>query len=236
MRPHRHGELTVAGYYNRRDLIGHWITKRQQVGMMCPHACCRNHRVHPANMPVILPDPLLKRASDQDLATHFEKVSAQRTADETAAYWQIMAEMERRDERDERRRANRAAAQARYKELAFSRRMERAEAVEQAYVTAEADTKGNMLNKAGRAAGVDERTLFTGPESRARRYASDELLEHWATHPRPTSAMFAGKDTRVYERYTAPKRKERGVVARHTIRGRGRRGQDLTVTVLRRAG
>lgn len=227
----------MAGYYNRRDLIGHWITKRQKVGMMCPHACCRGHRVHPSNMPVILPDPLLKRASDQDLAAHFDKVSGQRTPDETAAYWQIMAEMERRDERDERRRASRAAAQARYKELAFSRKMEREETLEASYLAAERDTRGQMLNRAGRAANVDPRSLFTGRESRARRYASDELLEHWASHPRPTSAMFAGKDTRVQERYTAPRAKERGVVARHTIRGRGRRGQDdLTVTVLRRAG
>jgi hypothetical protein len=44
-----------------------------------------------------LPDRLLHRASDEDLAEHFNDVSGQRTADETAACWQILAEMERRD-------------------------------------------------------------------------------------------------------------------------------------------
>jgi hypothetical protein len=44
--------------------------------------------------------------------------------------------------------------------------------------------------------------LFTGPESRARRYASEELLNHWQMHPRPTAAFFAGKDTTSGARYT----------------------------------
>lgn len=54
-----------------------------------------------------------------------------------------------------------------------------------------------MLNRRGREAGVNERTLFTGPESRARKYASEELLEYWEHHPRPTEAYFAGQDTRI---------------------------------------
>jgi hypothetical protein len=54
-----------------------------------------------------------------------------------------------------------------------------------------------MLNRRGREAGVDERTLFTGPEARARKYASEELLTYWETHPRLTEAYFQGQDTRV---------------------------------------
>ena len=47
-----------------------------------------------------------------------------------------------------------------------------------------------MLNAAGKKAGIDERTLFTGPASRVRRYASPELLEYFARHGRPTREAF----------------------------------------------
>ena len=105
----------------------------------------------------------------------------------------------------------RATARERYQATVIGRRFERAEAVEHAYVQAENATNGYMLNAAGRANAIDPRSLFTGPESRARRYASEELLERWQTHHRPTARFFAGKDTRVYEKYTTPKRKPRGV-------------------------
>ncbi len=197
---------------------------------MCGHACCRGHRVHPRNMPVILPDRLLRRASDKDLAEHFHEVSNQRTADETAAWYQILAEMERRDEQTERRAAAREAYQARV----LGRRFERAEAVELAYVQAENATRGHMLNKAGRANDIDERSLFTGPESRARRYASHELMEWWESNPRPTARMFAGRDTRVHERATAPRRIQRGVAARRVVIPAARRGGQATTVTVRR--
>jgi hypothetical protein len=126
-------------------------------------------------MPVILPNRLLRRASDRDLAQHFDKVSGQRTADETAAWYQILFEMERRDKQT----ASRAAARERHEAAVLGRRFKRAEAVEHAYVSAENATRGHMVNKAGRANDIDPRSLFTGPESRARRYASEELLAHW---------------------------------------------------------
>jgi len=45
----------------------------------------------------------------------------------------------------------------------------------------------------GRAArGIDERSLFTGPESRVRKYASPELIEWFASHPRPTRVSWFG--------------------------------------------
>ena len=199
---------------------------------MCPHPCCRNRRVHPSNFPVILPNRLLRRASDDDLAEHFKQVSRQRTSDETAAWYQILAEMERRDELTERR----AAARERYQASVLGRRFERAEAVEHAYVAAENATRGQVLNKAGQANDIEPRSLFTGPESRARRYASEELLAHWETHPRPTARMFAGGDTRVHERYSAPGRRQRGaVVQRRTVTtGRGRSKQVTRLTVRRR--
>jgi hypothetical protein len=58
-------------HYNRRDLIGHWIRRSQPTQRMCTHACCRGRRVHPENMPVILPNKLLHRAKDEDLAAHY---------------------------------------------------------------------------------------------------------------------------------------------------------------------
>lgn len=54
-----------------------------------------------------------------------------------------------------------------------------------------------MLNRRGREAGVDPRSLFTGPESRVRKYASDELLAHWEYNRRPTEAYFSGADARI---------------------------------------
>lgn len=55
-----------------------------------------------------------------------------------------------------------------------------------AYLRAEDDTRGHLLNRDGRAAGIEPRTLFKGPDARARRYASDELLAWWDEHGRLT--------------------------------------------------
>jgi hypothetical protein len=219
--------------YDRRDLIGHWIRKSQRTEQMCTHACCRGYRIHPRNMPVILPNRLLRRASDRDLAEHFNEVSGQRTAEETASWYQVLAEMERRDKQT----ARRAAARERHEATVLGRRFERAEAVEHAYVQAENATRGHMVNKAGRANGIDPRSLLTGPESRARRYASEELLAHWETHPRPTARFFAGGDTPVHEQYTAPRRRLSRVVERRTVvTGRGRGKRPVSVAVIRREG
>ena len=57
---------------------------------------------------------------------------------------------------------------------------------------AENATNGFMLNKAGQRADINERSLFTGPESRVRAYASPELIEWFEHHPRPTRASWFG--------------------------------------------
>jgi hypothetical protein len=217
--------------YNIRDLIGHFVAPRRAKSKMCPHACCRGHRVHPANYPVIVPDKLLRRASEDDLAAHFVKVSSGHSkADETARA-QILHEMERRDAA-EIRRHDRALE---HKRRVFAKRLERAEEVDRHWLEAENATRGNMLNKAGRAAGIDERSLFTGPEARARRYASEELLNHWQSHPRPTAAYFQGQDTTLGPQYTAPRRRRRVPVARRTVTVRQARGKrTLSVAVVRK--
>jgi hypothetical protein len=43
------------------------------------------------------------------------------------------------------------------------------------YISAEADTNGQLLNQAGRGAGIDPHSLFSGPESRVMKYGSDEV-------------------------------------------------------------
>jgi hypothetical protein len=45
------------------------------------------------------------------------------------------------------------------------------------WLAAEAATNGYMLHPAGRRSGIDERSLFVGPESRVRKYASPELVD-----------------------------------------------------------
>jgi hypothetical protein len=176
-------------------------------------------------MPVILPDKLLRRASDHDLAEHYDRV-----ADNPRAQAQVLHEIERRDA-DAVRRHDRALE---HKRRVFAKRIERAEEVDRRWEEAEKATRGNMLNKAGRAAGIDERSLFTGPESRARRYASEELLNHWQSHPRPTSAYFQGKDTTLGPQYTAPRRRRVPAARRMVTLGQGRGKRTLNVAVARK--
>jgi hypothetical protein len=71
-----------------------------------------------------------------------------------------------------------------------------------------------MVNKKGRALGINPDEILTGREAVFRRYASDEAREYFAVNPRPTAAYFRGKDTRVADRATEPKRRRRGVVSR----------------------
>lgn len=58
------------------------------------------------------------------------------------------------------------------------------------YISAELATNGHMLNKQGRARGIDPYSLISGSATRAYKYASDELIEYWNEHPRPNLAHF----------------------------------------------
>lgn len=59
-----------------------------------------------------------------------------------------------------------------------------------AYIRAETDCNGVLLNRRGKKAHIDPYSLFMGNEARAHAYASDELVEHWGTYPRLTFARF----------------------------------------------
>ncbi|SDD86472.1 phage minor capsid protein [Actinokineospora iranica] len=91
----------------------------------------------------------------------------------------------------ERQRRDRAIAQLRgqgYTGRGFDELARKAfrDHVYEQYIAAEDATRGHMVTPAGQAAGIDPHALFTGPESRARKWASDELKEWWDTHGRIT--------------------------------------------------
>jgi len=49
---------------------------------------------------------------------------------------------------------------------------------------------GVLLNRRGRRAGVSSFSLFMGPATRTRAYASEELLAFWSRDPRVTFEEF----------------------------------------------
>lgn len=172
---------------------------------MCPHACCRNKRVHPENMPVILPSRLLRRASDDDLMKHYNRMQGDSRREERARM-QVLHEMDRRDT-ETKAKGNRAAAK-------YSRQLEEADTREASYVAAEEVTRGNMVNRKGRSRDVNPRTLIYARDAEFDRYASDELKEFYMTRHRPTARGLRGADTRYVPRATEPKRRQRGVTMR----------------------
>lgn len=109
----------------------------------------------------------LRRASLDDLALMF-------ASDNDDMRRAAMAEAKRRDQADRSCRA-RNAVSAEWFDFAHAQ-----------YLAAESATRGNLLNKRGRAAGIEPFSLWQGPESRAMAYASWELAEFWQKSPRCT--------------------------------------------------
>lgn len=95
-------------------------------------------------------------------------------------------------ERQRREQVIASLRQDGYKGAGFdelSRAAYRAE-LDRMYFVAEDHTRGAMLNNDGRRRGVSTRSLFTGNEAVARRYASEELKQFWDDHGRLTLADF----------------------------------------------
>jgi hypothetical protein len=153
-------------------------------------------------MPVILPSRLLRRASDDDLMEHYVRVQGDSRREERARA-QVLHEMDRRD-REAAAKKGRAAAK-------YSRQLEEADTREASYVAAEEATRGNMVNRKGRARDINPRTLIYAREADFDRYASDELKEFYSTRHRPTARGLRGADTRYVPRATEPKRRQYGV-------------------------
>jgi hypothetical protein len=142
---------------------------------------------------VILPSRTLRRASDEDLAQHFRKVSHGDTPQDRWAEAQILHEMERRDQQEAQRRQHReavASAQA-------ARRMEREADAQRIRLEAEEYTKGYLVTAQGRARGIADEEILTGRQDVFIRYATPEAKAYFADHPRPTAAYFRGRDTRI---------------------------------------
>lgn len=172
--------------YDIRDLLGHWVKPKQAAGEMCPHACCKGRRVHPERFPVILPRTLLREAPERELWAHLDRYGGGRQGGKVGE--QIVAELTRREASQDKARArrDRAKDRRRTKDDEFRSHLENE------WLQAERSTAGVMLNRAGRDAGIDERSLFTGPESRVQKYASPELRRYFENHPRVSRSEFMG--------------------------------------------
>jgi hypothetical protein len=149
-------------------------------------------------MPVILPNKTLRRATDEDLAEHYQKVSGDDSPKARRAEAQVLHEMQRRDQADELRQARQT--------YRSTQRTDNDAERERVYLDAEAATKGNWTNASGRARGISDKEILTGREAVFRRYASDEAREYFGEHPRPTAAYFRGKDTRVAAPFSTTKK------------------------------
>lgn len=170
------------GYYNIRDWLGHFVRPKSRQGGLCPHKCCNGKRVHPPDKPLMPNKALLRAMSD----TEFEHTV--RTVDWSSPrdVETILAEAERRDRREAARRRG-AQTQA---ERRRNERLDFEVEIEAKYLQAEHTTRGDLLSRAGKAAGVDPRTLFYGPEARARKYASEELNAWFDRHGRLTLSEY----------------------------------------------
>lgn len=62
--------------------------------------------------------------------------------------------------------------------------------VDTQWLQAETDCRGQLLTPAARAAGVDPRSLFSGPLPRALKHGSEELQSWWGAHGRLSLAAF----------------------------------------------
>lgn len=203
----KHGARATVTTYRpsqARDQIGHWVAPKDRRGHPCPHACCRGKRVHPDNLPTTLDRDYLRSLSPDELGQ--ELASYVNYADKRErGLDQITAEIDRRgadvaDEIDEgyQRKADvyergNAAERASKERAADKRRrlaQEWSDHLYRQWLAAEGETNGYMLNKLGKRRGVDERTLFTGNRARIRKYASDELLEFFDSHPPLTRGQF----------------------------------------------
>lgn len=172
-----------------RDNLSHWVAPPSARGKPCPHKCCQNKHPHPDKIPVKLDRAYLRSLTDQEVER--ELSTYQRYSDtHERGFLQVIAEAQRREDAPRRK----AAGQEKARETRARRESEYRDHVYREWLTAENGIQGAvMLNRKGNAAGIDERSLFTGPQSRVDKYASDELKEWFTSHPRPTRARLLGR-------------------------------------------
>lgn len=159
--------------YSLRDLLGHFVKvpPRANVDGMCPHPCCKGRRPHPEKLPVMLSAPTLRALSVAELEAHYQRESVGKNG---KAVSQVLRELERREKAVEIRNAKNSAR--------ASRADEHRAYLEHQWIAAESATRGVMVNKRGRAKGVDPRAFWSSAALRDR-YASDELRGYFDQHP-----------------------------------------------------
>jgi hypothetical protein len=168
--------------YNVRDLIGHFVRPASRAGKLCPHKCCRGKRIHPRDTPLIANKALLRAMNDDDFVRLLQQIDWTDTRD----VQDVLAEATRRERRQ-------VAAYRRTRDRAERARMERLDfeiEIEAKFLQAEHATRGDMLSRAGKAAHIDPRTLFYGTQTRARKYASEELNDWFERHGRLTATEY----------------------------------------------
>jgi len=82
------------------------------------------------------------------------------------------------------------------------------ERLENEFRAADEACSGYLVNKLGKAEGIDAFSLFTGSEVRAYKYASPELVAHWADMGRLTRASFEAQ-------YLASRGEELAIIERN---------------------
>lgn len=177
----------AARHYNVRDQLGHYVKPKSARGHVCHHLCCSGTRVHPDKLPVKISRGYLRTLDAAQLERELD-IYVNFSESHAEGMTQIFSEIDRREEA-EKQRARRRMLSAERRE---HRTAEHADEVYRQWLAAEAGTNGYMLNRAGIKAGINERSLFTGPESRVRKYASRELQDWFQAHPRPTRAAWFG--------------------------------------------
>ena len=182
------------GHYNVRDQVGHYVKPKTARGHPCHHSCCNGARVHPDNLPVKISRSYLRTLKGADLESELETYTNYSETHEHG-FLQILAELDRR-ETSVKRAADRKVRATDRRER---RNSEHSDEVYRQWLAAEVATKGVMLNNktlreiaAHKRDDINERSLFTGPESRVARFGSPELIEWFEKNPRPTRTAFLG--------------------------------------------
>jgi hypothetical protein len=131
-----------------------------------------------------------REARDEQRAADFEAALASGTDEESAIadIYGVPVSKQRRDRAIGELRANGHTGRS-FDELARSSFRDHVYA-EILRAEASDDIKNSMVTNEGIRAGIDGRSLFTGPQARADRWASDELKEWWENNPRPDFAAY----------------------------------------------
>jgi hypothetical protein len=130
----------------------------------------------------------------------------------------VLAECRRQDTR-RKARARRSRLTSEWEEGAYAQ-----------YLAAEAECCGYLTSREGDAAGISPwPALWTGPERRALRLASEELRNYWLDHPRVTVSQYAAMAAdRPADDSTEPVEQEEdmpGYMVRAALRNAGRANQ-----------